>query len=74
VRGDFGTSIWTGQPALTEIGKALTLEMGLMAIVISLMVGLPIGVMSAMRRNTPVDYVGRVCNREKPELLLTSSG
>jgi peptide/nickel transport system permease protein len=61
VRGDFGTSIWTGQPALTEIGKALplTLEMGVMAIVISLMVGLPIGVMSAMRRNTPVDYVGR---------------
>jgi peptide/nickel transport system permease protein len=61
VRGDFGTSIWTGQPALTEIGKALplTLEMGVMAIVISLMVGLPVGVMSAMRRNTPVDYFGR---------------
>jgi peptide/nickel transport system permease protein len=61
VRGDFGTSIWTGQPALIEIGKALplTLEMGFMAIVISLLVGLPVGVISAARRNTPVDYVGR---------------
>ena len=61
VRGNFGTSIWTGQPALTEIGKALplTLEMGAMAIVISLIVGLPVGVISAVRRNTPLDYIVR---------------
>jgi peptide/nickel transport system permease protein len=62
VRGDFGTSIWTGQPALTEIGKALplTLEMGAMASVISLLVGLPVGIISAARRNRPIDYVGRL--------------
>jgi peptide/nickel transport system permease protein len=62
VRGDFGTSIWTGQPALLEIAKALplTLEMGAMAIVISLVVGLPVGIVSAVRRNTPIDYLGRL--------------
>jgi peptide/nickel transport system permease protein len=61
VQGDFGTSIWTGEPALVEIGKALplTLEMGAMAIVISLVVGLPVGVVSAARRNTLLDYIGR---------------
>ena len=61
VQGDFGTSIWTGEPALAEIAKALplTLEMGAMAILISLIVGLPVGVISAVRRNTPVDYLGR---------------
>lgn len=62
IHGDFGTSIWTGQPALLEIARAmpLTLEMGGMAIIISLLVGLPIGVLSAARRNTPVDYLGRL--------------
>jgi peptide/nickel transport system permease protein len=62
VRGDFGTSIWTGQPALTEIGKALplTLEMGAMAILISLLIGLPVGIISAVRRNTPIDFIGRL--------------
>jgi peptide/nickel transport system permease protein len=62
VRGDFGTSIWTGQPALTEIARSLplTLEMAAMASVISLLVGLPVGIISAARRNRPIDYVGRL--------------
>ncbi|GIX47479.1 MAG: peptide ABC transporter [Candidatus Tectimicrobiota bacterium] len=61
VRGDFGTSIWTGEPALTEIARALplTLELGALAILISLIVGLPVGIVSAARRNTPLDYAGR---------------
>jgi peptide/nickel transport system permease protein len=61
LQGDFGTSIWTGEPALTEIGRSLplTLEMGTMAITVSLLLGLPIGVLSAVRRNSPIDYMGR---------------
>ena len=37
-----------------------TLELGVMAIVIGLLIGLPVGIYSAMRRNTAADYVGRV--------------
>ena len=36
-----------------------TVELGVMAIVIGLLIGLPIGIYSAMRRNTAADYVGR---------------
>ena len=36
-----------------------TVELGVMAIVIGLLIGLPAGIYSAMRRNTAADYVGR---------------
>ena len=36
-----------------------TLQLGVMAIVIGLLIGLPVGIYSAMRRNTAADYVGR---------------
>ena len=36
-----------------------TLQLGVLAIVIGLLIGLPVGIYSAMRRNTAADYVGR---------------
>ena len=36
-----------------------TVELGVMAIVIGLLIGLPVGIYSAMRRNTGADYVGQ---------------
>ena len=36
-----------------------TVQLGVMAIVIGLLIGLPVGIYSAMRRNTAADYVGR---------------
>ena len=36
-----------------------TVELGVMSIVIGLLIGLPVGIYSAMRRNTAADYVGR---------------
>ena len=36
-----------------------TVELGVMAIVIGLLIGLPVGIYSAIRRNTAADYVGR---------------
>lgn len=75
VQGDFGTSIWTGRPALTEIARALplTLEMGVIALGISMLIGLPVGVMSAVRRNTSLDYIGRfaaIAGLSVPEFAL----
>lgn len=57
VRADFGNSIQTGLPALRLVLERLpaTLSLALLAIVVSILVGLPLGVAAALRRNTFVD-------------------
>ena len=37
----------------------VTIELGVMAIVIGLLIALPVGIYSAIRQDTPVDYLGR---------------
>ena len=61
VRGDLGESPWTTTPVTTELRRRLpvTMEFGLMAIVIGLFVSLPIGILSAIRQDTLSDYVAR---------------
>lgn len=61
LHGDFGNSIINGQPVLrTILGRmSVTLELGLLAMVISTLMGLPLGVYSAVRQDTPGDYAGR---------------
>lgn len=51
VQGDFGFSYRTRQPVAEMIGKALpaTLELGTVALVISLIIGIPTGVYTALR-------------------------
>jgi len=58
VRGDWGESLWNGDPVLPEIGKRwpITLELGVMALIMALLVGFPIGIFSAMRQDTFPDY------------------
>ena len=61
LHGSLGVSLRTGEPVMATIfGKvATTVELGLMAIVISLMMALPIGIYSAIRQDTVGDYTGR---------------
>ena len=61
LHGNLGDSLRTGEPVVTTIlGKvATTVELGLMAIVISVMMALPIGIYSAIRQDTVGDYTGR---------------
>jgi peptide/nickel transport system permease protein len=61
VHGDFGKSLWRGTPVMDEIGAAVpvSFELGLLAIIIGLVIALPIGVYSAIRQDTPGDYVAR---------------
>ena len=62
VRGDLGKSMITGLPIRREIGHALpyTLELTVLAILIGTLLGVPIGVYTAIRRNRMADYIGRV--------------
>ena len=62
VRGDLGTSIWTGQPVSKEIFSRLpvTLEITLLALFFALLVSFPLGVLAAQTRGTWADTVVRV--------------
>lgn len=62
LRGDLGDSLITRKPAWDQIQGVLphTIELSIAAILIALAVGIPMGVVSAMKRNTTVDYVTRV--------------
>jgi peptide/nickel transport system permease protein len=60
--GDFGDSFKTRRPALTMVMERLplTLELGTTAFLVSLVIAVPIGVISAVRRDTSVDAIGKV--------------
>lgn len=57
-QGDFGRSIHFREPAFDVVRGyvAATLELGLTAFVLAAVVAIPIGLFSAMRRNTIVDH------------------
>ncbi len=58
LHGDLGESLRTQQPVLQLILEKLpvTLELGAFAIVIALVIGIPAGVVSAVKRGTAWDY------------------
>jgi len=55
--GDFGKSIFTNQPVTKEIVRRLpiSLYLGIIAFIISLIIGIPLGVICAIRRGTWLD-------------------
>lgn len=59
VQGDLGRSIQTGRPVLDMMGTALlpTLQLACAALLISLAIAIPAGVVAARRRNRPADAV-----------------
>jgi peptide/nickel transport system permease protein len=62
LHGDFGLSVRSGQPVLPEILARfpLTFELALFAMVIALALGIPIGIVAAVRRDSAVDLAGRL--------------
>ena len=61
-RGDFGSSILTRRPVTEHIFERLpaTVELGLVAMVLSVVLGVPLGVYSAVRRGGRLDGAARV--------------
>jgi peptide/nickel transport system permease protein len=62
LRGDLGRSLWTKEPILLEFSRRfpVTLELTLLTIIISVTFGVGVGVLSAIRQETWIDYLGRV--------------
>lgn len=60
-RGDLGESLTTHTSVAAEMKKRLpvTIELGLLALAVSLSISLPIGVLAAIRQDTAIDYIAR---------------
>jgi peptide/nickel transport system permease protein len=62
LRGDFGTSLLSQRPISEIFGDALpiTIELIVLGLLFATVVGIPLGVISAVRRNSVSDYASRV--------------
>lgn len=60
-RGDFGLSYRSGQPVTAALLQRLpsTLQLAAAATLLAMILALPLGVLGAIRRNSPVDHVTR---------------
>lgn len=59
--GDLGRSLWQNTPVAEQLAATLpiTFELGLLALLVSITVAVPIGIYSAMRQDTAGDYLVR---------------
>ena len=62
VRGDLGSSFWTNEPIRDLVLRRapITGQIALMAVLFSWLIGVPIGMFSAMWRNSLFDHISRV--------------
>src|SRR5216684_3818377 len=60
-RGDFGISMWSGKPVAYEIAARfpISLEICILAVVVSNIIAIPLGTISALKQNSPIDLVIR---------------
>jgi peptide/nickel transport system permease protein len=62
LHGDLGTSITTKQPVAVDLRRHLpaTIELAFAAMFIGVVVGIPLGVLAAAKRDRPVDQIARL--------------
>ncbi len=61
LKGDLGKSLWSGKPVAEELSRRLptTLRLGIMALIWTVLLGVPIGVLSALYQDRWIDYLLR---------------
>jgi len=59
LRGDLGLSFTRGRPVVDIIGQGIgtTAQLGIGALVFAMAFSIPLGILSALKQNTPVDYL-----------------
>ena len=62
VRGDFGRSVATGRPVATDLARYFpaTLELVILAMLMGVLLGVPLGVFAALRKDGPADHLTRI--------------
>ncbi|MBX4996838.1 ABC transporter permease [Rhizobium lentis] len=60
--GDFGTAVLTGNPVSSDLAQAFpaTFELATLAVIISTFVGVPLGLVAALFRDSLIDKIARV--------------
>ena len=60
-RGNLGESLWTRQPVLVEMTRRLpvTAALGVMALGVAILIGIPVGVVAAVRPDGVLDFFAR---------------
>ena len=61
IQGDFGDSLWFKAPVMEELGDRIpvTVELTIISMVISVLVAVPLGILSALKPESPLDYAAR---------------
>ena len=64
LRGDWGVSMVSGRPVMSEVLNVLpwTIELTLVSLALGVVIGVPLGVLAAVRRNRFFDYVARIAS------------
>ena len=59
--GDLGNSLWQDTSVMDDISARLpvTIELGILSLLVALLIAIPIGIYSAVRQETVIDYIGR---------------
>ncbi|MER2118917.1 MAG: ABC transporter permease [Solibacillus sp.] len=62
IQGDLGNSLWSGKEVSQIILERLpvTIQLAIMSIVLAIIIGIPIGVISAVKQNTFIDHFLKV--------------
>ncbi|MDE2786746.1 MAG: ABC transporter permease [Chloroflexota bacterium] len=62
LRGDFGTSFWWNGPVMDRLGERIpvTIELAILGIALAVVCAVPLGVVSAIKPDSPIDYVSRI--------------
>jgi peptide/nickel transport system permease protein len=75
IAGDLGESIRTREPVIRTVGRKLpiTIELAVLSLVVAIVIAIPVGVLSAVRRNSVWDYLANgasLCGLSVPSFWL----
>ena len=62
--GNLGTSLISGRSVLNEVLEVLphTLDLTIASIIVGVVFGIPVGILAAVYRNGPIDYIARIAS------------
>jgi len=62
LQGDLGMSLRTTQPVLTLVAQKLpvTIQLAVMSMLFAFAIGIPMGILAAVKKNTALDYVANI--------------
>ena len=62
IKGDLGTSLWYKTPVIDDLKDRfpVTIQLAVMALVMAFVAAVPLGIISAVKQDTKIDYASRI--------------